>query len=274
MVQVLRYQTDELDALRLEQAGLDPMTRAVEVQAGVIDHRDLAAQVLRGRAESEPQRLLQQRLVDSRVAALAADLAGNLWPRARSESDALRGDWLKLVLAWNAHRIDAAGSDLAHRLLVEQSLQVIDHLGNAGIGVGTIGLRASLDPGASADAPRPMRSAELLQRFAGLKAARADQMAAQVGSLQRQRSLLSGALVLLVAAAGWLVWQLARRQTSDEAAPPSTASAGAVQIRRSRKHAAAESDAAARDTLQRMRRLAPVSGPPAPSPSTLPPQDR
>ncbi|MEO5735549.1 MAG: hypothetical protein ABIN96_17460 [Rubrivivax sp.] len=299
--EMLRYQADELAAVRLEQAGLDPMARAVDVQASVIDHRDLAGRMLRGDAGVEPQRLLQQETVDSRLGALSTELATNLWPRARNESDALRSDWQSLVQALTAHRIDAAGSDGAHRLLVEQSLQVIDDLGSAGA------LHTRLDGDATAEALRQARSlprerwhqaqleatpdgstltaaaapsrlresassVALLQRFKQLHATSALRLDERIQKLERQRLALSAAIALLAAMAGGLIWQLARNRDPSAARLPPRPD-GAVVKPMAGKPAPAEFDAVAQAALQRMRqgRHRNKRDRHAAAPSTLPP---
>lgn len=126
LVQVLRYQSAEVRALLAERAGLDPVARAVQVQRGLIEHRDVAGQVLRGRVVLEPQRRLREGEVDSRTEALAVALAAGQWERASRESDALREDWARLARRIAERSIDGDASDEGHALLLEQTLQVID----------------------------------------------------------------------------------------------------------------------------------------------------
>jgi hypothetical protein len=126
LVQVLRYQNAEIQAVLSERAGLDPVARAVAVQRGLLAHRDIAAQVLRGRKLLEPERLLRQGEVDDRLASLALALASGAWDRAMREASALRDDWSLLSQQVLTRSVVASESDQAHRLLVEQTLQVID----------------------------------------------------------------------------------------------------------------------------------------------------
>lgn len=126
--QVLRYQNAELQALLAQRAGLDPVARAVDVQRSLLVHRDVASQVLRGKRAFENERRVRQGEVDDRVNALATALMAGAWQRAVHESDALREDWALLARQINERSLGAGESDQAHRLLVEQTLQVMDLL--------------------------------------------------------------------------------------------------------------------------------------------------
>ena len=126
VVQLLRYQSAELDALTTGRAKLDPVARAVHLQRGLLAHRDIAGQVLGGHPALEPERKLRQNEVDGRMAAMMVALATGRWDLAIGEADDLHQDWRQLTQQVLARQIDPPGSDRAHRLLVEQTLQVID----------------------------------------------------------------------------------------------------------------------------------------------------
>jgi hypothetical protein len=126
LVQVLRYQTAEIQAALYEQAGLDPVSGAVTLQHALLAHRDIAGLVLRGVLQLEPERTMRQAEVDDRAATLEATLITLKLPRAVGEAQALRQDWVTLVPQVEQRRITSVDSDAAHRLLVEQALQVID----------------------------------------------------------------------------------------------------------------------------------------------------
>jgi hypothetical protein len=129
--QVLRYQSAEMEMLAAQRAGLNPVTRTVDVQRGLIAHRATAAQVLGGDTRMEPERRVRQAEVDERLAFLAVALTTGPWDRAVRESDALRDDWLLLARDLMAGRVTVFDSEQAHRLLVEQTLQVLDLLADA-----------------------------------------------------------------------------------------------------------------------------------------------
>ena len=126
LVQVLRYQTAEIQAALYEQAGLDPVSGAVTLQHALLAHRDIAGLVLRGVLQLEPERTLRQAEVDDRAATLESTLYTLKLPRAVGEAQALRQDWVTLVPQVEQRKITSLDSDAAHRLLVEQALQVID----------------------------------------------------------------------------------------------------------------------------------------------------
>jgi hypothetical protein len=126
LVQVLRYQSAEIQAALYEQAGLDPVSGAVTLQHALLAHRDIAGLVLRGVQQLEPERTLRQAEVDDRAATLETTLFTLRLPRAVGEAQALRQDWVTLVPQVEQRKINATDSDAAHRLLVEQTLQVID----------------------------------------------------------------------------------------------------------------------------------------------------
>lgn len=132
LVQLLRYQDSEAHTLAAARAGLDPVSRAVEVQRGLLAHQEIAAQVLNGRMVLEPERQVRQGEVDERLTALAVALLSGQWQRAVSESDALREDWQMLARQLGNRGLAASESDQAHRLLIEQTLQVIDLVADAG----------------------------------------------------------------------------------------------------------------------------------------------
>lgn len=140
--QVLRDQQDELQRIASRRAALDPLVRAVDLQRGLLAHRDVAGQVLRGRSAAEPERRVRQGDVDDRMMTLAVSLTAGPWDRALRESDVMRDDWHALALRIGARRIAADDSDTGHRLLVEQLLVVVDIL-DAARNVGVADERAA-----------------------------------------------------------------------------------------------------------------------------------
>ncbi len=169
LVQVLRFQNAAESSLLAEQAALDPAARAVDVERGLVVHRDLASKVLRGQLAFEPERRQRQAEVDLRLTAMAGALAAGAWVRAIGESDALRQDWTALAREVQSRTIVAAESDHAHRLLLEQCLQVIDLVGGD----------ASAESRRERDATEPALALahalpRLASRFAAIAAAAAD----------------------------------------------------------------------------------------------------
>lgn len=242
LVQVLRYQGAEIGALMDEQAALDPVARAVDVQRGLVAHREVAGLVLRGNPAQEPQRRLRQRDVDEQVGALGAALlaARTLrWERAVDESEALREDWSQLVQGLLAQRVTAQASDAAHRLLLEQTLQVIDLVSDVGAAV------ARLD----AQQPRAisapvLASARALPRLAALSAA------VDAGDGAAATALARAFDALVAAAAPTDIADPAQRRLAAAAAAVRASATRAAQLLRD------DGNAGARAALPAATRLA------------------
>ncbi len=198
LVQVLRYHAEQADALAAARARLDPVARAVDVQRSLLVHRELAARVLAGQAQAEAERRLRQGEVDQRMGALGATLATGTWPRARDESDALREDWRVLSRAIGTRSVTPPESEHAHRLLVEQALQVIDLVGDIALPPGMPApplLRSSLE----LTRTLPRLAAQLAQLApldggAGSGSAAARDLAAAEARLARTLGLLNATL--------------------------------------------------------------------------------
>lgn len=158
MAQLLRYQSAELQTLELQRAALDPMADAVALQRSLQAHGDAARPVLQGRPGLEPERRRRQDEVDLRLRELKGALAAGHWERALEEAQALATDWDQLARQVVGRSIGVAQSDHAHRLRVEQALQVMDLL--------TLALGPELPgtPGASARAAASLP--RIAQQFA------------------------------------------------------------------------------------------------------------
>lgn len=161
--EVLRYQGEEIRELMSERAALDPLSRALQVQRGLLGHDEVASRVLAGRQQLEAERRLRQADVDGALWNLKGTLSSGLWIRALAEADALTDDWRDLARRIHLRQVDSQASHAAHQLLVEQSLQVMDLV-------------------SAATAPGP---AQALGRL--LSPALARQTAADEGTARRQR---------------------------------------------------------------------------------------
>ena len=227
LIQLLRYQGLELQLTSAAQAQLEPAVLAVELQRGLVDHRASAALWLRGQRQVEARRRQDQAAVDAHLAMLDHRLEFNDHPGARTEVAAMRIDWISLVQQVIDKRCSVADSDLAHRLLVEQALQVIDTVTAAA--------------GHSSDA-RGLRQAAAQARIQ-LMAATPDWQAAaqtlasaidltrqsQAQRLASHRTLRVGAAAALLAlglaiggALAWLLgaWRVSRQPPVPAAVPP------------------------------------------------------
>jgi hypothetical protein len=131
LVETLRRQADTLTQLQEAQRRVAPMHANAALQQALIDHRLLAAASLGGQRERETDRRAQQGVVDLRVDVLEVALTAAREPQALVEHGALRDDWRGLAARIGNRRIDAAGSDLRHRLLLDQTIQIGDLLATA-----------------------------------------------------------------------------------------------------------------------------------------------
>ena len=277
--EVLRYQTDEIQTLMAERALLDPLAHAVGVQRSLLSHGELAGRVLAGRRQLENERRLRQAEVDAAVHELKGTLAAGLWERALAEADDLAHDWRDLAGRIQSGKLNVAGSQEGHRLLVEQSLQVMD-LVSAGAGASHViawlgpvaaGRRSS---GQTLGDAGGQRQAALDQAQSVLTA-RSVQLHGELGRLHAARThqiaglsfLLLTSLLLALATAltgGWR-WQ---RQAL---APPT----GSSDPGQRRGHGRRSTDAqhppdAAQGLIEQLRLAEPDAA--SPSQITLPPR--
>lgn len=124
--QVLQYQQSDMTQLAAERALLDPVSRAVHVQFGLLAHRQVAAQLLQGQQQLEPARQAVQAGVDEHLLSLSQDLVKGLWSNALAETRDLTRDWQALARQVKARALTAPQSDEAHALRIEQAVQVVD----------------------------------------------------------------------------------------------------------------------------------------------------
>jgi len=124
--QVLQYQQSDLSQLAAERALLDPVSRAVQVQFGLLAHRQVAAQLLQGQPQLEPARQAVQVGVDEHLLSLSQELTQGLWSHALAETRDLTRDWQTLARQVKARTLNAPQSEEAHALRIEQALQVVD----------------------------------------------------------------------------------------------------------------------------------------------------
>jgi hypothetical protein len=260
--ELLRHQSAEVHALLAERAVLDPMARALAVQRGLLDHREVAGAVLTGRKALEPERRLRQAEVDARVAALAGTLASGAWERALDETTALGTDWHELAHRVVARRIAAPQSDQAHTLLVEQALQVMD----------LVNARAAGDTQANAYAlalqrqalPRDTRYAAQAEQALVQRSWAIDE---KVAHLRSRRAALATAMAVLALLGAGLAWRLTRALAAARV-PPAGPPPGTGSMPQPRGDT---NRAVAGRLMQRLRQGTPAAGTdsaeaPAPTP--------
>ncbi len=231
LIQLLRYQGLELQWARAAQDQLEPALLAVDLQRALVDHRASAAKWLSGQRQAEARRRQDQAQVDGRLAMLAHRLHGTDHLGAQSEVGAMRGDWLRLVQQVVDQRCSVGESDSGHRLLVEQTLQVID---NVTVALGStpeaLRLQQALLPVRSAMQAVPPTWPAAVQTLAS---ARDEAQQAQVqrhAAQQTRRTSTAAALLILVLGiltlSAWLVAAVRRVRRSgagqDDGASAST----------------------------------------------------
>jgi hypothetical protein len=134
LLQLLQYQSTELEWAQAQRAALDPAAEAVAVQRRLLAHRDAAGRVLRGREEQEPERRTRQAEVDTQLTRLQQALEEGHWGLPQEEARRLGQDWALLAHQVTQREISADTSDGEHRLRVEQVLQVLDLVSLAALG--------------------------------------------------------------------------------------------------------------------------------------------
>ena len=131
LVQLLRFQGLEVAWAMAERDRVEPALLAVNLQRGLVDHRLASRQVLSGQHQAEATRREHQAAVDARLAMLGYRLEQGTHPPALLEIRDMRLDWLALVQQVVARRCSVPESELAHSLLIEQTLQIIDSVSAA-----------------------------------------------------------------------------------------------------------------------------------------------
>jgi hypothetical protein len=190
LAQVLNLQVLSLAEDRAERARLDPLAEALALHRALAGHDAVSTRVLRGRLALEAERRLRKAGVDRDLAALQATLWAGDWPQARREATALRAGWHELAGAIEQRTLDAAASQKGHRLLQEQTVQVMDDVS------------ASLGPGLAGAVLATLPKAQ----WAGLVRARQHELALRIGRAESARALAVLGLALAALAAALLAW--------------------------------------------------------------------
>lgn len=191
--EVMRHQAQEFQLMSAERAQLDPLAQAVAVQRGLLSHSELCQRLLAGRAALEPERQLRQAVVDTALWDLKNTLAAGLWVSALGEAGQLGLDWRALTQRIQARTVDLKTSQADHRLLIEQTLQVMDLVTAAAPGTGAQQLLA-LRRATTEAAPGSVNSAA--NSAANIALNMAANMAAQTPSHGERNSQRAQALAL------------------------------------------------------------------------------
>ncbi len=228
LVQWFHFQGLELQWAMAERERAEPALLAVNLQRALVDHALAASQVLNGQRQLDGLRRSHQATVDARLAVLAHHLEQGPHRPAQREVQAMRGDWLDLVQRVVTRRCTVRESEQGHRLLVEQTLQVIDIVSTAASAPAPAGMATDARLAAlQSDLPRALARTLALAAADGLSPTAARTTAAQAVALaigtqldaarqaqgrrvawhQAQRALAGGGLLMLVLGiAGGLAW--------------------------------------------------------------------
>jgi hypothetical protein len=268
--EVMRHQTQEFQLLSAERAQLDPLALAVGVQRGLLSHGELCQRLLSGRTALEPERQLRQAVVDNALWDLKNTLAAGLWVAALGEAGQLGLDWRALTQRIQARTVDLKSSQAEHRLLIEQTLQVMDLVTAAAPATGAQ-LRLALHRATPASIDDEHNS----QRAQALTLARLqDQIQAHSQSLdERLIGLLAARAWLGAAAAALLVLAAAAllmRRSGTVPSPVPPAAQDGVRLGQGRRATDADRAPNAASRLMWQLRQGP-SRSSAAYPDTLPP---
>ncbi len=227
LIQLLRFQALELQSAQADEDQLEPAVLAVELQRGLVDHRASAAHWLQGRRDAEVPRRQHQAAVDTRLARLDHRLESGGQAQAQQEVTAMRGDWRALVKQVVQHQCSVADSDRAHRLLVEQVLQVIDYVTVASaqqpdaarLRVALAAARRQLQPGQGGAVDLPAAVATLTVAQTQVQAAQSRRLALHQAGFSLAAAGLLALVVGVIAGLAWL--RVAAQRTSLAPSPPS-----------------------------------------------------
>ncbi len=201
--EVMRHQNQEFQLLSAERALLDPLSQAVVVQRGLLSHSELCQRLLAGRVALEPERKLRQAVVDTALWDLKDTLAAGLWVTALGEAGQLGLDWRGLTHRIQARTVDLKTSQADHRLLIEQTLQVMDLVTAAAPASGAQQLLA-LHQAATQAAPSTVNSAANTAAHASTHGERNSQRAQALALARLQDQIQAHSQSLDERLTGWL----------------------------------------------------------------------
>ncbi len=125
-VQVWRHYGFQIQSVMQARDATEPLAIAVSTQRAVVAHQGLAHRVLLGERGEEALRRQHQTVADNGFSNLAQALALRQFDAALIEAQSAATDWMSLLDALSSRQLQAASSDTAHHLVVEQLVQVID----------------------------------------------------------------------------------------------------------------------------------------------------
>ena len=220
--EVVRHQTQDIRALTAERALLDPLSQALAVQRGLLSHSDLCQRLLAGRPQLEPERKLRQAVVDTAIWDLKNTLSAGMWVAALGEAGQLSLDWRNLAARVQSRAVDTHASQADHRLLVEQTLQVMDLVTAATHPVGSpylVAMRSAQVSAATGNLDAQRAQGATLLKLQNQLQGHTEVLDERLTGLQTARIWLCTAMtgLVLLAAAAWLRW---RNRLPPPPAPP------------------------------------------------------
>ena len=200
LVQLLRWHGLELQSAQAAQIQLAPALLAVDLQRGLVDHRQTAARVLNREPQAEGPRRENQAAVDARLAMLGHRLQASYLAETERELSEMRAGWIELVQRIVSGRSSVLHSNQAHQLLIEQTLQIIDNVSSGHADASPLRLAAAQASSLMADGETGAPVLE--QANALLLAAKAQielAQSADVALHQGHRALAASALLAVLA---------------------------------------------------------------------------
>ncbi|MCU0969576.1 MAG: methyl-accepting chemotaxis protein, partial [Rubrivivax sp.] len=128
---VVQQKSAELAVAQSEDAGIDPLRSAVELQRALQAHRGLSGIVLNGDASPDGERRTRQAAVDAALGRLAGQFDALGYEIPAATAAALRTEWTALARRVEARQLSARESFAAHTALVDRNLQLVDQIADA-----------------------------------------------------------------------------------------------------------------------------------------------
>jgi methyl-accepting chemotaxis protein len=127
LIAYLQQSNGDIAAARHEVDGLSPVRQLLKVVQLVQQHRGLAADVLTGNAQAEPQRTATRGEVHGANEAFSRSITERIPDHAIAATwQAAQAEWQSLEQAVSGRKVDTASSHAKHTALVEKLLDVLD----------------------------------------------------------------------------------------------------------------------------------------------------
>ena len=131
LVSAIQRKDAQIAAVKVENAGLDPVRTAVLLQRHLQAHRGLSNMVLSGNDSAEAERRARQADISTQFPLLHAQLSERGIAKASVEVGLMKTAWDTLSRQVDSRSINTNESFAAHTALVEQNIGVIDLVAQA-----------------------------------------------------------------------------------------------------------------------------------------------